>query len=46
MVTPLSEWKRFTPDRQAMMKAALEEILEINNISPHVYELVSKRLAS
>ena len=44
MVTPLREWKRYTPDRQEKMKAALQEILEIENISPNVFELVSKSL--
>ncbi len=44
MVTPLREWKRYTPDRQEKMKAALQEILDIPNISPNVYELVSKSL--
>lgn len=44
MVTPLREWKRYTPDRQAKMKAALEEILKLENLSPNVFELVSKSL--
>ncbi len=44
MVTPFREWSRYTPDRQEMMKAALNEILEIDNISPNVFEIVSKSL--
>ncbi len=44
MVTPLREWKRYTPDRQEKMKAALNEILAIENLSPNVFELVSKSL--
>lgn len=44
MVTPFREWKRYTPDRQEKMKAALQEILEIKNLSPNVFELVSKSL--
>lgn len=44
MVTPLREWRRYTPDRQAKMKAALQEILEIEGLSPNVFELVSKSL--
>jgi aminopeptidase N len=44
MVTPLREWKRYTPDRQEKMKTALQDILEIEDISPNVYELVSKSL--
>ncbi len=45
MVTPMREWKRYTPDRQTMIKAALQEILEQPNLSPNVFELVSKSLA-
>ncbi len=44
MVTPLREWKRYTPDRQEKMKAALQEILELDNLSPNVFELVTKSL--
>ena len=44
MVTPLREWRRYTPDRQEKMKAALKEILEIDNLSDNVFELVSKSL--
>ncbi len=46
MVTPFREWSRYTPDRQEKMKAALNEILEIDNISPNVFEVVSKSLNS
>jgi aminopeptidase N len=44
MVTPLREWKRYTPDRQEKMKAALQEIANLKNISPNVFELVTKSL--
>jgi len=44
MVTPFREWKRYTPDRQEKMKVALEEIKALPNISPNVFELVSKSL--
>jgi aminopeptidase N len=44
MVTPLREWRRYTPDRQEKMKAALQEILSLENLSPNVFELVSKSL--
>ncbi len=45
MVTPMREWKRYTPDRQKMIKAALQEILDQPNLSANVFELVSKSLA-
>ncbi|MEM6812247.1 MAG: aminopeptidase N [Pseudomonadota bacterium] len=44
MVTPLREWQRYTSDRQEMMKQALDSILKTPNLSPNVYELVSKSL--
>ncbi len=44
LLTPLREWKRYTPDRQAKMKAALEEILAQPKLSPDVFEIVSKSL--
>lgn len=44
MVTPFREWKRYTQDRQNMMKAALEEIKALPNLSANVFELVSKSL--
>lgn len=44
MVTPLREWKRYTPLLQLHMKEALEAILETPNLSNDVFELVSKCL--
>ncbi len=44
LLTPLREWKRYTPDRQEKMKAVLEEICTLKNISPNVYEIASKSL--
>ena len=44
MVTPLREWKRYTPQLQAHMKAALEVILATPNLSGDVFEIVSKSL--
>ena len=44
MVTPLREWRRYTPDRQEKMKAALQEIANLENLSPNVFELVTKSL--
>lgn len=44
LLTPLKEWKRYTPDRQLLMKKSLASILEIENLSPDVYEIASKSL--
>jgi len=43
-VTPLREWQRYTPELQALMKAALQAILESPNLSNDVFEVVSKSL--
>lgn len=44
LVGPLREWRRYTPDRQEKMKAVLEDILKQENLSPDVFEIVSKSL--
>lgn len=44
LLTPLREWKRYTADRQAHMKASLERILATENLSPDVFEIASKSL--
>lgn len=44
MLTPLREWKRYTPDRQDKMRSALQEIANIEELSPDVFEIVSKSL--
>lgn len=43
-VKPLTRWKKFDPERQEMMKAALEKVLAKPGLSKNVYELVSKSL--
>ena len=43
-LAPLQNWKKYTPDRQQKMKACLEQILEVKNLSSTVYEVVSKSL--
>ncbi|MCB9995696.1 MAG: aminopeptidase N [Rhodospirillales bacterium] len=45
LLTPLREWRRYTPDRQEKMKAVLEQIRDLPDLSPDVYEVVSKTLA-
>ncbi len=44
MLTPLREWRRYTPDRQEKMKTALQEIANTEKLSPDVFEIVSKSL--
>jgi aminopeptidase N len=44
LVTPLREWKRYTPALKAMMKQALEAILATPNLSNDVFEIASKCL--
>jgi len=44
MVRPLSRWRRFDEERQAIMQSALRRILDHEGISRDVYELVSKSL--
>jgi aminopeptidase N len=44
LVTPLREWKRYTPALQTLMKDALQAILDTSNLSNDVFELVNKCL--
>lgn len=44
LVTPLREWKRYTPALQAQMKAALQTMIDTPNLSNDVFEVVSKSL--
>lgn len=44
LVTPLREWKRYTPALQVHMKAALQAIMATPKLSNDVFELVSKIL--
>ena len=44
LLTPMREWKRYTPDRQEKMKACLEKIVSTKDLSPDVYEIASKSL--
>jgi aminopeptidase N len=44
LLTPLREWRCYTPDRQEKMQAALEEIANLPNLPGDVYEIVSKSL--
>ena len=44
LLTPLTHWKKQLPQRQALMKAQLQRILDVDNLSKDVYEVVSKSL--
>lgn len=45
MVSPLGQWRRFDPTRQALMKAELQRILDRPNLSRNTFEMASKSLA-
>ena len=44
MLTPLTRWKRYTAAKQRLMRTELERIMAQKNLSPDVYEVVSKSL--
>lgn len=45
MVNPFTQWKKFTPDRQDLMRKELLRIKQSANLSPDVTEIVTKSLA-
>jgi aminopeptidase N len=44
MMTPFGRWRRYDPDRQALMKAQLERILATPTLSRDSFEIASKSL--
>jgi aminopeptidase N len=44
LLTPMRGWKSYTADRQKLMKAQLKRIMDQDNLSPDVFEIVSKCL--
>lgn len=44
LLTPLTKWKKYSPERQVLMKAELERIMSEPNLSKDVFEVVSKSL--
>ncbi len=44
LLTPLRDWRRYTPDRQEKMKSVLERIAARPDLSADVYEIVTKTL--
>ena len=45
LVEPLCNWRRYTPELGALMKAQLSRVVETSGLSKNVYELASKALA-
>jgi len=45
IVAPFTHWQHFDDERQALMKNALQSILDNDNLSKDVYEIVSKSLS-
>ena len=45
LLTPLTKWKKYNSERQALMKLELERIMAEPNLSKDVFEVVSKSLA-
>jgi aminopeptidase N len=44
MINALTSWRRFDEQRQTLMKAQLQRIMQTPDISPDVYEIASKSL--
>ncbi|MCF8468346.1 MAG: aminopeptidase N [Sneathiella sp.] len=44
LVSPLGQWRRYDEKRQELMRAELENILKIPDLSDHVYEMANKSL--
>ena len=44
ILAPLTRWKKFDTGRQVKMKDELQRILDVDGISPDVYEIVTKSL--
>ncbi|MGD2020138.1 MAG: aminopeptidase N [Thiohalocapsa sp.] len=44
LLYPMTRWRRYDDIRQALMRAQLERILEVEGLSNDVYEVVSKSL--
>ena len=44
LLTPLTKWKKYNPERQSLMKSQLERIMAEPDLSKDVFEVVSKSL--
>jgi aminopeptidase N len=45
MVSPLGQWRRFDAGRQRLMKAQLQRILDLPDLSRNTFEMASKSIA-
>lgn len=45
LLIPLREWRHYTPDRQEKARQSLERIANAPDLSPDVYEVITKILA-
>jgi aminopeptidase N len=45
MVSPLGQWRRVDPARQALMQAELRRILALPGLTTNTFEMASKSLA-
>jgi aminopeptidase N len=46
LLTPLTRWKKYPTKQQKLMKQALEDILNLEDLSKDVYEIVTKSLSN
>ncbi len=46
MLTPLETWRRYDPERQALIRRELETIAAQKPISPNLFEIVAKMLGT
>jgi aminopeptidase N len=44
LLYPMTRWRRYDDDRQALMRSQLERVLEVEGLSNDVFEVVSKSL--
>ena len=44
LLTPLTRWRKFDPNRQSLMRSALERIKARDKLSKDVFEVVTKSL--
>jgi aminopeptidase N len=44
MIKPLTDWKRYDPERQVLMRKQLELLAKNSQLSPDVFEIVTKSL--
>ena len=46
MASAFNQWRRYDQDRQALMKIELERIAAVDDLSPGVFEIVSKTIGA